>query len=131
MSSPPLYRSATEPLVYDSRVPEAPIFPQPNHQSNDENGKGIVVLTSGNRETGGGVHQRYERERKTWSEWMKKDFGGGYRVVVVGEVMAFIGGYKEKTLKSDVEIYHMEKKLWINGRTMNNARYDQTFFNIT
>ena len=82
----------------------------------------LAVVTSGNRETGGTVFGCYDRERKKWSEWMKKDLGGGYGVVVVGEVMAFIGGYEGKTFKNDVELYHMEKKLWLHSQKMSIAR---------
>ena len=94
----------------------------------------LVVLTSGNRETGGTVHGCYDRERKLWNKWMTEDLGGGYGVAVVREVMAFIGGHREKALRSDVEIYHLEKKLWLKGQKMNIARYDQFslwLFNIT
>ena len=75
------------------------------------------------KDEGNGVHERFDRDRNTWSKWITKKLGSGFRVAVVGEQMAFIGGGGDYYYGIDVEVYNFITRNWTRGPKMNTARY--------
>ena len=91
----------------------------------------LVVLTSVFKEKGNGVHEKFDPDSNTWSEWTTKDMGAGYGVVVVGELMAVIRGVTSKAYKCNVEIYNLTTKEWRAGPRMIKPRFELRNFTVS
>ena len=107
-------------------------------QSNQSDQDTLLVLTSVFKDEGNGVHEKFDPDNNTWSEWTTKDMGDGYGAVVVGEWMAIIGGmtpaeHKGKVTitggmtpvehKCNVQMYNLRTKEWSGGPQMEHPRF--------
>ena len=92
-------------------------------QSNQPDQDALLVLTSVFEERGNGVHEKFDPDSNTWSEWTTKDMGVAYGVAVVGEWMAAIGGLTPVECKSNVLMYNLRTKEWSAGPQMNHPRF--------
>ena len=69
------------------------------------------------------MHEKFDPDSNTWSEWTTRDMGTAYRVAVVGEWMAVIGGVKPGEYKSNIQFYNLRTKEWSAGPQMKHRRF--------
>ena len=110
--------SASSPTSPVSSVSPNPVSGQSNQPEQDT----LLVLTSVFEEEGNGVHEKFDPDSDTWSEWTTKDMGSGYGVVV-GDSVAVIGGVIPERYKRNVEMYNLRRKEWIAGPQMIKPRF--------
>ena len=92
-------------------------------QSNQSDQDTLLVLTSVFIKRGNGVHEKFDPDSNTWSEWTTKDMGVGYGVAVVGEWMAVIGGLQNGRSHSNVQMYNLRTREWRAGPQMKRPRF--------
>ena len=92
-------------------------------QSNQSVQDTLLVITGVFGNNGNGVHEKFDPDNITWSEWTTKDMGYGHGVVVAGEWMAVIGGETPMEYKSDTHIYNLRTKEWRIGPQMKQPRF--------
>ena len=118
--------SASFPTSPVSSVSPNPVSSQSNQPDQDT----LLVLTSVGVEIGNGVHEKFDPDSNTWSEWTTKDMGDGFEVVVVGDWVAVIGGVTPQRYKRNVEMYNLRRKEWKAGPQMIKPRFElQKFTN--
>ena len=91
-------------------------------QSDQSDEDTLLVLTSVWKDKGNGVHEKFDRESNTWSEWKTKDLGSGYRVATLRELLFVIGGLTPQEHKRTVQIYNFSQQKWTAGPNMNQPR---------
>ena len=111
--------SASFPTSPVSSVSPNPVSGQSNQLEQDT----LLVLTSVFKEKGNGVHEKFDPDSNTWSEWTTKDMGDGYGVVVIGEWMGVIGGLTPNQYKRNVEMHNLKTKEWRAGPQMIKPRF--------
>ena len=108
--------SPTQPS--HSSLPSASALSQSN-QSNEDT---LLVLTYVFEDKGNGVHERFNPVTNKWSRWITKTLGDAFRVAVLGELMAVIGGVTPPVNRTKVDLYNFKTKQWKSGPNMNNVR---------
>ena len=91
-------------------------------QSDQSEEDTLLVLTSVLGNKGNGVHEKFDRESNTWSEWKAKYLGVGFGVAVLRDLMVVIGGLIKQQCTRTVQIYNFSQQKWTAGPNMNQPR---------